>query len=77
MTKVFTDVVRKVWLKGGGAEIEVGPDPDGLGCVRVLTRTKDDQDYFGKFDFILAPEIAITLGEAIIATAKELAKEKQ
>jgi len=68
---VTTDVIRKVWLDGEGVSLEVGPDADGLDLVRVHTSDRQSEEYWGKIDITIDPDIAIALGTALILAAKE------
>lgn len=69
--EVITEVIRQVWDANGDGCIEVRPDFDGLQCVVICTPDKKSQDYFGKFEVLMVPEIARHLGEALIAAAKD------
>jgi hypothetical protein len=64
------DVIRSVWM----AEYEplhVEPSADVPGSVRVLAKTKDAEDYWGKLDITLPAEMARLLAKALVACADE------
>jgi hypothetical protein len=64
------DVVRIVW----SAEYEplhVEPSADCPGYVRLLTKTDESTEFYGKVDFTLPKEMALMLAAAIKACAEE------
>lgn len=69
-----TDVVRRVY-DDEGCFLEVGPDSDGLGNVRVATTMPSSVEWFGKIDFGCHPAFMRELGKALIAAADEIEKE--
>lgn len=70
-----TDVIRKMWYDNEGVSVEVKPDADALDMVRVCTSDPKSQEYFGKFDFNLTPEMARSVARAMIACANEIEPE--
>ena len=66
------EIFRSVFDDANGVAMEVGPDPDGLGCVRVYTRGPKNQEWFGNIDFSLNPDFALELAKAIEMTAIEV-----
>jgi hypothetical protein len=73
--KAWTEVERHVGVEGDGTWISVGPDGDGLGCVRIRTVGEKNVKWFGAFDFNVSPALALALGQAIAACAAEQMKE--
>jgi hypothetical protein len=68
------DVVRIVW----GAEYEplhVEPSADCPGYVRVLAKTPESEEFWGKVDFAMPAEMARQLAKAIVACADEQEQE--
>jgi hypothetical protein len=53
-----------------GTCIKVGPDGE-LGCVQVRTADKRSEEWYGKLDFMLQPEAALALGEALTKAAQD------
>ncbi len=72
MSDTVTEVIRNVYHDT--VPLEVGPDPDGLGCVRLAAVTKEAKEYYGKIELTIPPELAAALGAALIAAAKERAQ---
>ena len=65
--KAFMDVIYQVGLEGEPV-ITIGPDPDSpTECVRIQAKGDDDKEFWGSFDFTFPKEMAIKLGEALIA----------
>lgn len=48
---VTIETTRNVYLDDEGTYIQVGPDADGLGGIRVRTVDKESKEWFGDFDF--------------------------
>lgn len=64
------DVVRIVW----GAEVEplhVEPSADCPGYVRVLAKTPEAIEFWGKVDFTMERNFALQFADAIKACAEE------
>lgn len=64
------DVVRHVWC----VEYEpliVGPSADCPGYVQVQTKGEEAAQFWGPINLTLPREMAVKLGEALIACAKE------
>lgn len=75
MKQAGIDVVRIVW----GAEYEplyVEPSADCPGYVRVLAKTEESQEFWGKVDFSMPAEMARMLARAILACADEQEESK-
>jgi hypothetical protein len=68
---ITTEVVRQVWLDSEGVAIQVGPDADGLDLVRVYTPNLKAEQYWGKVDITVDPEMARALAHALLAAADE------
>jgi len=67
------EVIRRIYDNGsiaGGAFIEVGPDGDGLSLVQVNISGKS-AEFFGSAHFTMSPQMAMKLGEALCAAARE------
>ena len=75
MENVITEITRTVWATEGG--ISVSPDQDGLGEIRIFPADQWSKSNLADIDFTIPSEMAKALGEAIIATANELLKEKK
>lgn len=69
MSEAVTVVVRNVYHDA--VPLEIGPDPDGLGCVRLCALTKEAIAHYGKVELIMPPDLAAAVGAALIAAAKE------
>ena len=70
MKNAGIDVVRIVWA----AEYEplcVEPSADVPGYVRVLAKTAEAVEFWGRVDFSMPKEMALRLAEAIDACARE------
>jgi hypothetical protein len=65
--KFFTEIIRKVWCDGEC--IEIGEDMDGLMCVEIRYRDKDNKI---KDRIAMPPEQALLVAKAILACAEEL-----
>lgn len=71
MPSVVTDVVRRIWTE----QVAIDVQPDEVEMVLVQTKDKEAEEYFGKIEFRLAPEVARALGQAMIDCANELEKK--
>jgi len=60
----------RVYNNKEGTCITVGPDGE-LGCVQVRTADRKSEEWYGKLDFMLAPEAALALGEALVRAAND------
>jgi hypothetical protein len=70
MKQAGVDVVRIVWA----AEYEplhVEPSADGPGYVRLLTKTKESEEFWGRVDITMPVELARALAAALVACADE------
>jgi hypothetical protein len=77
MNKVFVDVIRQVFDGGEGASVVIGPKSDGL---TVCLKTCDDpvsKEWFGEMNIEFSPDVAIAVGEALIAAGKERKEAEQ
>ena len=52
--------------------LEVGEWPDAPDMVELRTVGPENRDYFGSINLSLTPEVAVALGEALVATGREL-----
>jgi hypothetical protein len=68
--KIYTEVIRLVGEEGD-EPLTVGPDADGLGCVRIHAASPSAQEYWGKVDLVVAPNIARALAQAMLLAADE------
>ena len=65
--KAFMDVIYQVGLECDPV-ITIGPDPDSpTECIRILTKGDEAKEHWGSIDFSIPKEMAIKLGEALIA----------
>lgn len=69
--KAFMDTYRVVGV-GSSPPLTIGPDGDGLGCVRIYASTAEAKEYWGPIELILPPEIAHKLCSALVATVAEI-----
>jgi hypothetical protein len=60
----------RIYNNKEGTCITVGPDGE-LGCVQVRTADKKSEEWYGKLDFMLQPEAALALGEALVKAAHD------
>lgn len=75
MNNAGIDVVRIVW----SAEYEplhVEPSADCPGYVRLLTKTKESEEFYGKVDVTLPVDMARMLAKALQACADEQEQDK-
>jgi hypothetical protein len=72
MKNAGVDVVRIVWASET-EPLHVEPSPDVPGYVRVLTKTQESEDYWGKVDFTMPAEMALAFAAAVKACAEEQA----
>jgi len=70
------DVERIVWHTDG-ENLHVTPWPEDPGYVHLCTRTPEQETYWGKVSLPMPPELARTLGKALIACADEQEAEQQ
>jgi hypothetical protein len=70
VNKAGIDVVRIVWAESY-ENLHVEPSADCPGYVRVLAKTEDSQEFWGKVDFTMPKEMALALAAAIKACAEE------
>lgn len=76
--KAFTETIRRIYPEDYEACIQVGPDGDGLGLVR-LSVPESSEGYFGKLDFTVSLAVAKSLAHAILlfVAEQETAKESK
>lgn len=74
---IWTEMVMRVGTgEQANAFIEISPDGDGLGGVRLSCPTKNGKEWFGEFNFSLSPEVARAVAKAMIAVADAIEAEK-
>lgn len=66
------EVVRKIYDNSEGVFVEIGPDADGLGNVRIRTTEAKSVEWFGKFDFSFSPGMARLIAKAMTLAADEI-----
>ena len=65
--KAFMDVIYQVGLECDPV-ISIGPDPDSpTEFVRILAKGEEAKKHWGSIDFSIRKDMAIKLGEALIA----------
>jgi hypothetical protein len=69
------DVVRIVW-SGEYEPLHVEPSADAPGYVRLLTKTPESEEFWGKADLVMPAEMARMLAKALIACADEQREEE-
>lgn len=70
--KPEVDVIRRVWVAGENAYLEVRPFADASQmAVEIVTETPENIQWFGEVHMVLDKEYARALGEALIAASKE------
>ncbi len=76
--KAFTETIRRIYPEDYEAYIEVGPDRDSLGLVRLHV-PETSEEYFGKLDLTLSLAFAKSLAQAILlfVTEQKTAKESE
>lgn len=74
--KAFTETIRKIYPEDYKACIEVGPDADGLGLVRLHV-PETSEDYFGKLDLTFSLAVAEHLAQAILLFVTEQRTSKE
>ena len=66
-----TEIVRVVWDDKDGVSLSIGPDSDSLGLVEMRTTDTKSAEFYGKVRLCMPKEMAIAVGEALIAAAEE------
>ena len=74
--KAFVETIRKVYPEDFEACIEVGPDGDGLGCVRLRV-PQESEEYFGKLDLTFSLAVGRALAKAILLFVEEEEAKKE
>lgn len=64
------DVVRIVWATSY-EPLHVEPSADAPGYVRLLAKTQESIEFWGKVDITLPKDMALKLAEALAACANE------
>jgi hypothetical protein len=59
------ETIFRVFDDTEGSFIEVCPDPDALGLIRLHIPGEQSQEFFGKCDFIMSTDVAKCLSEAL------------
>lgn len=59
------ETICRVYDDDEGDFIEVCPDPDALGLIRIHIPEEKSQQFFGKCDFIMSIDVAKCLSEAL------------
>jgi len=70
MAEAYMDTIRLVG-EMGDPPLSVGPDADGLGCVRIWTDGEKARANWGSVDFMFSPAVARLLSQALAAAADE------
>jgi hypothetical protein len=70
MEKAGIDVVRIVW-SAEYAPLHVEPSAEGPGYVRILAKTDESAEFWGKVDLLLPADMARMLAKALTACADE------
>ncbi len=66
-----TYVIRQVYDEAGNF-LTIRPWADGPDSVCFQTVGKDNQEYFGKFEVVVTPKMAMELGVALINCSIEV-----
>lgn len=70
MKDANTEIIRRIHIDQHF--IEVGEWPEAPDTVEIRTVRPSNIEYFGPLNLALSPEAAVQLGEALIATGREL-----
>ena len=70
-----TEVCYNIWDDHEGTHIRVGHDMDVGGWVQIKTEDHASEEYYGQFDFMLSPQMALRLAAAIKDVAERLLAE--
>lgn len=74
--KTSIESIYKVYNDDEGVALVVATDPDGIGLVHISTNNdKKAEEWWGKVDFSMSPEIAENLAKAILKKVKDLRNE--
>ena len=72
-TKSSIESCYKVYDDTQGVAIHVDSDGDALGLVRITTHgDKKAEEWWGKIDFTMSPEIAENLAKAILKKVEDI-----
>jgi hypothetical protein len=75
--KVSIESNYNVYDDTEGASISVGSDQDGLGLIRISTDDEKSQEWWGKIDFTMSPEIAEGVAKAILRKVRDMKEESK
>ena len=70
--KAYMDTYYKCGGEDDDAELTVGPDPHGFGCVRLFAATEQDKANWDDLDLLMPPALARKIGEALLLAADEV-----
>ena len=73
MSEVETDVIRQVYNEDGKF-ITVRPWAESPDWVCLQTVGEENQEWFGKIETAMSPEMARALGMALVACAEEISE---
>lgn len=72
MKNPLVESVKRVWVEGEKAFLEIRPYPEAPEtALEIATTTEKSSEWFDKISIPMSPEYARALGEALIAAANE------
>ena len=69
--KVETDTIRQIYSEDGPF-VTIKPWADVPNCVELVTVGEKNEEYFGKVNFVMSPDLARAIAHAMIACANEI-----
>jgi hypothetical protein len=75
--RVSIESSYNIWDDDEGVTIKVCSDSDGLDLIRVYTPDEKSQEWWGKIDFTMSPEIAEGLAKALLKKVEDMRKEEK
>ncbi len=69
--KIETDTIRQIYSEDGHF-VTVRPWAEVPNCVELATIGVKNEEYFGKINFSMSPDLARAIAHAIIACANEI-----
>jgi hypothetical protein len=64
-----TEVIRRIHDAHGF--LEIGTSPDSPIYIQLRTTSPESIEYWGELDLNLLPDLALALGQALIAAARD------